>query len=209
LGRRGPARGWRGGAASDNHEYATPRRRAADVPNVEVVGGAAVACDGTPGPRGRSTPEHDRVLDPPLPFVMGREKRRGSKRRRPAFHRLGTGCGRPGRDPLKRVGPTMEGTPGAADRVLLRGRARDAALSCEGPRQRAPGRADARASDSEVDSYREANQTPDDADHSGRRIITSLRQGVSEPIGLGRSFHRERSWWKELSERPQQSPNGL
>jgi hypothetical protein len=76
------------------------------------------------------------------------------------FHRLGTGCGGAGRDPLKRVGPAMEGTSGAADRALLRGRACEAALSCEGPRQRAPGRADARASDCEVDSCREANQLP-------------------------------------------------
>jgi hypothetical protein len=54
----------------------------------------------------------------------------------------------------------MEGTSGAAERALLRGRAREAALSCEGPRQRAPGRAGARASDCEVDSCREANQLP-------------------------------------------------
>jgi len=40
----------------------------------------------------------------------------------------------------------MEGTSGAADRALLRGRACEAALSCESPRQRVPGRADARAS---------------------------------------------------------------
>jgi hypothetical protein len=40
----------------------------------------------------------------------------------------------------------MEGTSGAAEHALLRGRACEAALSCEGPRQRAPGRAGARAS---------------------------------------------------------------
>lgn len=93
----------------------------------------------------------------------------------------------------------MEGTSGAAERALLRGRAGEAALSCESSRQRAPGRAGARASDSEVGSYREAKPTPDDADVSGRRIVTSLRQGVSEPIGLGRSVHRERSRWTESS----------
>lgn len=47
--------------------------------------------------------------------------------------------------------------------------------------------------DSEVGSYREVKPTPDDADVSGRRIVTNLRQGVSEPIGLGQSSHRERS----------------
>jgi hypothetical protein len=51
-----------------------------------------------------------------------------------------------GRDPLTGVGPAMEGTSGAAEHALLRGRAGEAALSCESPRQRAPGRAGARAS---------------------------------------------------------------
>jgi hypothetical protein len=53
--------------------------------------------------------------------------------------------------------------------------------------------------DSEVGSYREVKPTPDDADVSGRRIVTNLRQEVSEPIGLGRSVHRERSRWAESS----------
>lgn len=35
--------------------------------------------------------------------------------------------------------------------------------------------------------------------------IASKRQGVSESIGLGRSFHRERSRWKA----PSQDPKGL
>jgi hypothetical protein len=39
--------------------------------------------------------------------------------------------------------------------------------------------------------------SPDDADVSGRRIVTGMRQEVSEPIGLGQSFHRERSRWEE------------
>jgi hypothetical protein len=40
-------------------------------------------------------------------------------------------------------------------------------------------------------------KAPDDVDVSGRRIVTRVRQGVSEPIGLGQSFHRERSRWLE------------
>jgi len=102
----------------------------------------------------------------------------------------------------------MEGTSGAAERALLRGRAREAALSW---RARGSGLLDAptrERRDSEAVSYREAKPTPDDADVSGRRIVTKLRQEVSEPIGLGRSFHRERSWWKKPSERPKPSPSG-
>ena len=115
------------------------------VPNVEVVGGAAVACDGTPGPRGRSTPEHDRVHDSPPALVTGTgtvTDRRGVD---PPSPQTGDSLWKVGRDPLTGVGPAMEGTSGAAERALLRGRAGEAALSCESSRQRAPGRAGARA----------------------------------------------------------------
>ena len=116
------------------------------VPNVEVVGGAAVACDGTPGSRGRSTPEHDRVRDSPPALVTGTgtvADRRGVD---PPSPQTGDRLWKVGRDPLTGVGPAMEGTSGAAEHALLRGRAGEAALSCESSRQRAPGRAGARAS---------------------------------------------------------------
>jgi hypothetical protein len=99
----------------------------------------------------------------------------------------------------------MEGTSGAAEHALLRGRACEAALSCEGPRQRAPGRAGARAPGQRGGFVQGAKRLPTTPNVSGRRIVTSLRQEVSEPIGLGRSFHRERSRWKEPSTRPKRS----
>jgi hypothetical protein len=153
--------------------------------NVEVAGGAAVACDGTPGPPDRSTPEHDRVFDPTLPFVMGTEKRRGSKRRRPALPQTGDRLWRCGaRPPQKgRSGdgrhlgcggsrpPSRESVRGGP---ILRG----SAAAGSGTRRR--------ASVGLRSGFVEGGKsTPDDAGLSGRRIITSLRQEVSEPTGLG------------------------
>jgi hypothetical protein len=93
--------------------------------------------------RRRSTTEFS--TSPPA-FVMGTgrvEDRRGVD---PPSPQSGDRLWTAGRDPLTGVGPTMEGTSGAAERALLRGRAGEAALSCKSPRQRVPGRADARAS---------------------------------------------------------------
>jgi hypothetical protein len=92
----------------------------------------------------------------------------------------------------------MEGTSGAAERALLRGRAGEAALSSEGSRQRTPGGARC-ASGRVAGRVRTGvtNHGSDDADASGRRIVTNVRHEVPEPIGLGRSSHRERSRWEE------------
>jgi hypothetical protein len=80
-----------------------------------------------PSSRARGTVADRRGVDPPSP-------------------QTGDRLWKVGRDPLTGVGPAMEGTSGAAERALLRGRAGEAALSCESSRQRAPGRAGARAS---------------------------------------------------------------
>jgi hypothetical protein len=54
-----------------------------------------------------------------------------------------------------------------------------------------------RASVGTAGQARSGSNAPDDVGVSGRRIVTDLRQGVSETIGLGQSFHRERSRWRE------------
>jgi hypothetical protein len=136
---------------------------------------------------------------PRQPSSRARERSRIEEASTHHLHRLGTGCGRWGETP----------SPGLV-RQWKAPRVQRSALSFAGERVRRPYPARARGSelrdaparerrDSEVGSYREAKPTPDDADVSGRRIVTNLRQEVSEPIGLGRSVHRERSRWTESS----------
>jgi hypothetical protein len=79
--------------------------------------------------------------------------------------------------------PAMEGTSGAADRAPLRGGARDAAL--KGRHARA-GRSGELGEGIQTRKPSATQATP-------ASVATSSRQEVSEPIGLGRSSHRERS----------------
>jgi hypothetical protein len=146
--------------------------------------------------RRRSTTESS---TPRQPSSWARERSRIEEASTHHLHRLGTVCGRWGETP----------SPGLV-RQWKAPRVQRSALSFAGERARRPYPARVRGSglrdaparerrDSEVGSYREDKPTPDDADVSGRRIVTSLRQGVSEPIGLGRSVHRERSRWTKSS----------
>lgn len=92
--------------------------------------------------RSRSTTESS--TSPPA-FVTGTGRVADRRGVDPPSPQTGDSLWKVGRDPLTGVGPAMEGTSGAAERALLRGRAGEAALSCESSRQRAPGRAGARA----------------------------------------------------------------
>jgi hypothetical protein len=122
---------------------------------------------------------------------------RGSKRRWP---RYSTDWGQPveGGASLERGGSTMEGTSGAAERALLRGRTREAALS-DGPRQRILRRPRRESVARQASSPRDVTKVTQShgAPETPTGARASLRHEVSEPIGLGRSFHRERSWWEK------------
>jgi hypothetical protein len=89
----------------------------------------------------------------------------------------------------------MEGTSGAAERDLLRGRSREATLSgC------ARGSGPTEAAARKRRSPGELEQDPRWWIRWRRRLqpatAASSRHEVSEPIGLGRSCHRERSRWE-------------
>jgi hypothetical protein len=83
--------------------------------------------------------------------------------------------------------PMMEGTSGAAERLVLRGTSREAALGGE---RRVSG---GRRADSENTGSSQTRRP--DAVGTPTCDVTSLRQEVSEPIGLGQSSLRERSRW--------------
>jgi hypothetical protein len=101
------------------------------VPSVEVVGGAAAVRDVCPAPgrshRARSSPLH------PVNLVQGTGAVEEHKGAAASVHRLGTACGRSGRSPDGEHRPATEDTSGAAERVPLRGGAREAALSLGQP----------------------------------------------------------------------------
>jgi hypothetical protein len=89
----------------------------------------------------------------------------------------------------------MEGTSGAAERALLRGGVREAALSGEPTAVGMLG-APARERRARGEFTRAPREWTRRRRCSSRRIVTSSRHEVSEPIGLGRSSYRERSRWE-------------
>jgi len=80
---------------------------------------------------------------------------------------------------------SMEGTSGAAERALLRGGAREAALSAGTWKRSPPG------------GLGETLRGSPSAQATPAYVETSLRQEVSEPIRLGTSFRCERSRRKD------------
>lgn len=90
----------------------------------------------------------------------------------------------------KGVCPSMKGTSGAAERSLLRGRAREAALKA-----RCLQRAGRRVNGGHL------TRVPSRERGSPTRIQHARRQGVSGPNGLGRSRPRERSRWRASTAR--------
>ena len=142
-------------------------------------------CDRTPGPQAGRAREFGRVRRHPSPRRRAWTCPRIEKASLVSLHRLGTGCGGC-RETPKGVGPAMEGTSGAAERVLLRGRAREATLSCAGTRQRTPGGSSARKRRAcRACSCRGHQSWLRRHRRSERKVVTSKQQEVSESIGLG------------------------
>lgn len=133
-------------------------------------------------------------------FCLVRAKERAMIEKAPALsspsHRRRS-RGDSGRTPSG-VSLSMEGTSGAADRALLRGRVREAALKSGASRERGPaGRTCGYLSLVEGYLRRTRLQRPAE---------TGARQEVPERIGLGKSSHRERSRRREAERPSTQSP---
>ena len=172
--------------------------RAADRPNAEGVGGAAGARYRRSGSRARPSSAPESPAHAPASRVHGR---RGSKRRRPS--RTPQAGDSLGRKPGGHTSPRWSADGRHLGCSRLRSPSRGNVGS--GPRRRAPkGARRARSERGEPAKLRKeragrARSRPQGRTSGVRRrltpaaVVTSERQEVLEPIGLGRSSHRERS----------------